>query len=69
MDKTLGDAVFCEERTSLSSGRSPLRHLELGRLLPIRKMFDNVSENIQILFELYNKNSQVDDTVKLLPSC
>ena len=41
--------MFCEERTSLSSDRSPLRHLELGRLLQIRIMFDNVLENIQIL--------------------
>ena len=43
--------MFCEERTSLSSGRLPQRHLELGRLLQIKKIINNVSENIQILFK------------------
>ena len=45
--------MFCEERTSLSNGRLPLRHLKLGRLLQIKKMLQHVSENMQILFEKF----------------
>ena len=52
-DKTYAGAVFCEEHAFFSSGRLPLNRLEFDRLLKIRKMFDNASENVQISFRKF----------------